>query len=42
VAELQDWLSRNYSASGGFWLKLTKNAAGEDVLTYAQALDVAA
>ncbi|MFJ2564126.1 YdeI family protein [Streptomyces sp. NPDC088770] len=41
AAELQDWLSRNYAASRGFWLKLTNNAAGEDVLTYAQALDVA-
>ncbi|MFD4609008.1 YdeI family protein [Streptomyces sp. NPDC058451] len=41
AAELQDWLSRNYSASRGFWLKLMNNAAGEDVLTYAQALDVA-
>ncbi|MFJ3247018.1 YdeI family protein [Streptomyces sp. NPDC086782] len=41
AAELQDWLSRNYAASSGFWLKLTNNAAGEDVLTYAQALDVA-
>lgn len=41
AAELQDWLSRNYAASGGFWLKLRNKAAGEDVLTYAQALDVA-
>lgn len=41
AAELQDWLSRHHASSGGFWLKLKKNAAGEDVLTYAQALDVA-
>jgi len=41
AAELQDWLSRNYAASGGFWLKLKKDAAGKDALTYAQALDVA-
>lgn len=41
AAELQEWLSRNYASSSGFWLKLKKNAAGEDVLTYAQALDVA-
>ncbi|MFF8190043.1 YdeI family protein [Streptomyces bobili] len=39
--ELQDWLSRNYAASGGFWLKLEKDAASKDALTYAQALDVA-
>jgi uncharacterized protein YdeI (YjbR/CyaY-like superfamily) len=39
--ELRDWLSRNHAASGGFWLKLKNRAAGEDVLTYSQALDVA-
>ncbi|MGX1510242.1 uncharacterized protein YdeI (YjbR/CyaY-like superfamily) [Streptomyces collinus] len=41
AAELQEWLSRNHAASGGFWLKLKKNAAGEGALTYAEALDVA-
>ncbi|MEU0113964.1 YdeI/OmpD-associated family protein [Streptomyces bobili] len=41
AAELQDWLSRNYAASGGFWLKLENDAARKDALTYAQALDVA-
>ncbi|MEU9665785.1 YdeI/OmpD-associated family protein [Streptomyces bobili] len=41
AAELQDWLARNYAASGGFWLKLKNDAAGKGALTYAQALDVA-
>ncbi|WP_399882220.1 YdeI family protein [Streptomyces sp. BBFR51] len=40
-AELEDWLSRNHSTSGGFWLKLRNSAAGKGALTYAQALDVA-
>jgi uncharacterized protein YdeI (YjbR/CyaY-like superfamily) len=41
AAALEDWLARHHASSGGFWLKLKKNASGEDVLTYAQALDVA-
>jgi uncharacterized protein YdeI (YjbR/CyaY-like superfamily) len=41
AAELQDWLSRNYASSPGFWLKLRNNAAHDGHLTYAQALDVA-
>jgi uncharacterized protein YdeI (YjbR/CyaY-like superfamily) len=39
--ELRAWLDRNHRVSAGFWLKLKSKAAGEDVLTYAQALDVA-
>jgi len=41
AAALEDWLISNHASSSGFWLRLKKNAAGEDVLTYAQALDVA-
>jgi uncharacterized protein YdeI (YjbR/CyaY-like superfamily) len=41
AAALEDWLISNHASASGFWLRLKKNAAGEDVLTYAQALDLA-
>lgn len=37
----QMWLSKNYAASNGIWLKLFKKDSGRKTVTYAEALDVA-
>ena len=38
---LEKWLSKNYSASNGVWLKIYKKGSGTPTVSYAGAVDVA-
>ena len=37
----EEWLDRHHSTAKGLWLKLAKNAAGIDSVSYPEALEVA-
>ena len=40
-SDFREWLKRNHNDSAGVWLQLSKKAAPEPTITYAEALDQA-